>query len=112
MSRHYLYAPKIGYQELLADIKVEGEQIPVDLETAFKIIDDFLNELPPRDKQVLNMRYGLQAEERRTLQQIGDIFGVTRERIRQIERKAASKLRHRWRNRFRVRGPATSDKKD
>jgi len=50
--------------------------------------------LPGRDREVLELRYGLNGRQPMTLEQVGDAFGVTRERIRQIESKTMSKLRH------------------
>ena len=47
-----------------------------------------------REKQVLEMRMCLDINSRKTLQQIGDVLGVSRERVRQIEKKALRKLRH------------------
>lgn len=52
-----------------------------------------LSTLPPREERVLRMRFGINTEEK-TLEEVGKIFGVTRERIRQIEAKALRKLRH------------------
>lgn len=55
--------------------------------------------LPPRDAEVLNRRFGLNGEEPRTLDQLSDEFGVSRERVRQIEQRALRALRaHRFRN--------------
>jgi len=53
-----------------------------------------LSTLPPREKKVLSLRFGLEDGRQRTLEEVGRIFGVTRERIRQIEAKALRKLRH------------------
>ena len=55
---------------------------------------DALHKLNPREQDVLRLRYGLDGEIPLTLEQIGDRFGITRERIRQIEWKALRKLRH------------------
>ena len=57
-------------------------------------IRDALNLLTPREAKVIRLRYGLDDGQDRTLEQIGAIFGVTRERIRQIEAKALRKLKH------------------
>ncbi|MCQ2602790.1 MAG: sigma-70 family RNA polymerase sigma factor, partial [Clostridia bacterium] len=53
-----------------------------------------LNTLTPREEKVLRLRYGLDDNHIRTLEEVGKEFGVTRERIRQIECKALRKLRH------------------
>ncbi len=53
-----------------------------------------LANLEPREIEVLRLRYGLDRGEPRTLEEVGEAFGLTRERIRQIEARAISKLRH------------------
>lgn len=50
--------------------------------------------LSPRERDVLRMRFGMDDGRQRTLEEVGQLFGVTRERIRQIEAKALRKLRH------------------
>ena len=57
-------------------------------------IDRVLDELTPREKRVLQLRFGLKDGRTRTLEEVGQEFNVTRERIRQIEAKALRKLRH------------------
>ena len=57
-------------------------------------MDDVLGTLSERERQVLAMRFGLDDGRTRTLEEVGKAFGVTRERIRQIEAKALRKLRH------------------
>jgi RNA polymerase primary sigma factor len=57
-------------------------------------VDDVLETLSERERAVLNMRFGLDDGRARTLEEVGREFGVTRERIRQIEAKALRKLRH------------------
>ena len=57
-------------------------------------LEDVLDTLPDREENVLRLRFGLDDGNIRTLEQVGKVFGVTRERIRQIEAKALRKLRH------------------
>ena len=66
---------------------------------ARKDIAGLLTTLTPREQQVLQLRFGLQDGQARTLEEIGDEMGKTRERIRQIEAKALRKLRHPSRSR-------------
>ena len=61
-------------------------------------ITDVLNTLSIRERDVLKLRFGLEDGRQRTLEEVGQQFGVTRERIRQIEAKALRKLRHPNRN--------------
>jgi RNA polymerase primary sigma factor len=61
-------------------------------------LEGVLATLSPREKDVLRLRYGLDDGRMKTLEEIGQIFNVTRERIRQIEAKALRKLRHPNRN--------------
>jgi RNA polymerase primary sigma factor len=62
-----------------------------------------LKTLTPREEKILKMRYGLEDGSEHTLEQVGQTFAVTRERIRQIEAKALRKLRHPGRsNRLRA----------
>ena len=57
-------------------------------------VDDVLETLSSRESEVLSLRFGLEDGRQRTLEEVGRTFGVTRERIRQIEAKALRKLRH------------------
>lgn len=57
-------------------------------------LEEVLETLTPREKRVLRLRFGLDDGRARTLEEVGQRFGVTRERIRQIEAKALRKLRH------------------
>ena len=57
-------------------------------------IDALLGDLKDRERQVIVMRFGLEDGHPRTLEEVGKSFNVTRERIRQIESKTMSKLRH------------------
>jgi RNA polymerase primary sigma factor len=71
--------------------------IPVE-RASFRLLQEQLNSvlytLSGREKEVIEMRFGLRDGQPRTLEDVGKRFGVTRERIRQIESKTLSKLRH------------------
>lgn len=62
-------------------------------------LEEVLETLTPREAKVLRLRFGLDDGRSRTLEEVGQEFGVTRERIRQIEAKALRKLRHPSRSR-------------
>jgi RNA polymerase primary sigma factor len=59
-----------------------------------KDINELLNELSEREREILKLRFGLVDNQPRTLEEVGRLFNVTRERIRQIEAKALRRLRH------------------
>ena len=62
-------------------------------------VEYVLGTLDERERTVLQLRFGLEDGRSRTLEEVGRVFGVTRERIRQIEAKALKKLRHPTRSR-------------
>ncbi len=67
-------------------------------------INEVLGELDPREERIIRLRFGLDKDQApMTLEEVGAIFGVTRERVRQIEKKAIGKLRH-YKRRSRLRG--------
>jgi len=83
---------------------IEDQSAPAPSEAAsFQLlkeqIDDVLHTLTDRERRVLQLRFGLEDGRSRTLEEVGREFGVTRERIRQIEAKALRKLRHPTRSR-------------
>ncbi len=83
-------------------IKDESAPEPADAATQQLLreqVEEMLEELNERERKVLEMRFGLVDGRNRTLEEVGNEFGVTRERIRQIEAKALRKLRHPQRSR-------------
>jgi RNA polymerase primary sigma factor len=78
---------------------IEDENTPPPSERAAQHLlkedlEVLLNELEPREARILRLRFGLQDNRTYTLEELGEKFGVSRERIRQIERKALRKLRN------------------
>jgi RNA polymerase primary sigma factor len=63
-------------------------------------VEDILGTLTPQERRVIMLRFGLVDDQPRTLEEVGKRFGLTRERIRQIEAKALRKLRHPSRSKF------------
>jgi RNA polymerase primary sigma factor len=87
----------------LGDFIEDNNNTPPDDSTVQRLlcerVDDVLGSLTAREGRVLQLRFGLQDGRAYTLEEVGQKFGVTRERIRQIEAKALSKLRHPRRSR-------------
>ena len=82
----------------LGDFVEDGSaEVPVEAAT-FRLLQDYISHalegLNDRERDVLIMRFGLEDGRVRTLEEVGERFGVTRERIRQLETKALAKLRH------------------
>lgn len=78
---------------------IEDIEAPAPAETVAQTmlteeIGDILDQLTPREARILRLRYGLQDGESRTLKEVGEMFGLSRERIRQLEKEALRKLRH------------------
>ncbi|HTP10632.1 MAG TPA: RNA polymerase sigma factor RpoD [Anaerolineae bacterium] len=95
----------VGQEEssLLGDF-IEDESVlgPVDAASNQLLkeqVHSILDSLSDREREVLEMRFGLRDGQGHTLEEVGQFFGVTRERIRQIEAKALRKLRHPYRSR-------------
>jgi len=87
---------------LAADVCVEDE---AEQGVVKELINDVLNELPCREAKIIRLRFGLVDGNTYTLEQVGQMYGLTRERIRQIESGTLRKLRHPMRSR-RLRGLA------
>jgi RNA polymerase primary sigma factor len=83
---------------------VEDQTTPTPLESTYskllrEKIEEVLDTLPPREARILRLRFGLENGHNYTLEEVGEKFGLTRERIRQIESKALRRLRHPRRSR-------------
>ena len=80
--------------DLVADDRVENGYANLVKEANKQIVDDVLSTLPTREAEILRMRFGINREKAMTLEEVGGHYGITKERIRQIENKAIRKLRH------------------
>ena len=83
---------------VLGDFIQDDEAPPPDDTATYNLLrehlEDVLNQLPPREVRILQLRYGLLDGQAYTLEEVGRKMGVTRERVRQIEAQALSRLRH------------------
>jgi RNA polymerase primary sigma factor len=80
--------------DFIEDSSADG---PADAATRMMLtqaVGDVLNELSEREQEIVRLRFGLDGGQAKTLEEVGREFGVTRERIRQIEAKTLAKLRH------------------
>jgi len=78
---------------------VEDQSTPTPIQSAYakllrEKVEEVLETLPPREARILRLRFGLENGRTYTLEEVGQKFGLTRERIRQIESKALRRLRH------------------
>ncbi len=77
-------------------VEDQAAEVPLDAATRMMLneaVQHALHELSPREQDVVRLRFGLEDGRIRTLEEVGQIFGVTRERVRQIEMKTLAKLR-------------------
>jgi RNA polymerase primary sigma factor len=89
-------AGKDGDVELGYFVEDEGMPQPeemADIRLLDETLETLLSSLTPREARILRLRYGLQDGQTRTLKEVGEKFGLSRERIRQIEKEALAKLR-------------------
>lgn len=84
--------------DTLVDPNVDDPDERVSQDSLTTDIEEILTTLRTREKDVLELRFGLRDGNRRTLEEIGQLFGVSRERVRQIETRALNKLRKLCRN--------------
>lgn len=80
--------------EFLFDENIPSVEKQIEEEFMKRDVEDVLKTITPREEKVLRLRFGFYNGIQKTLEEIGEEFGVTRERIRQIEAKALEKLRH------------------
>ena len=82
-----------SYGEIVEDEKTETPYEELEGKTLILMLQDMVQELEERESTILRYRFGLDGGQERTLEDVGARFGVTRERVRQIQIEALSKLR-------------------
>ena len=85
--------------DFIEDLSAPSPPDAVSVQSLKEQVGDVLGTLSERERTVLQLRFGLEDGRSRTLEEVGRVFAVTRERIRQIEAKALKKLRHPTRSR-------------
>jgi RNA polymerase primary sigma factor len=80
--------------DLIAATDVADPSGGLELDDMREAMRSVLNELPEREREVVKMRFGLGAEQGATLEEVGQAFNITRERVRQIEVRTLYRLRH------------------
>lgn len=81
-------------KDIISDENMPSPDATVDNESREKYLNECVSELADTERKVIQMRYGLSSTTPRTLDSIGRQFGITRERVRQIEKQAIGKLRN------------------
>jgi len=84
--------------DVIADSNIENPDMELHMNSLEKEVRDALDTLKDREKDVIKMYFGIDREYALTLNEIGEEFGLTRERVRQIKEKAIRRLRHRSRS--------------
>jgi len=82
-----------NFAEIVQDENAETPYEQLEEKTVTKMLDEMIQTLDPREAMILRYRFGLDGGSERTLEEVGEKFGVTRERIRQIQNIALKKLR-------------------
>jgi len=86
-------------ESVVADEAATDPSETFDRQMDQQTLEDALHALSPREQQILKCRFGLGNEPEQTLEEVSSVLGVTRERIRQLQKKALDKLRFRLRAR-------------
>jgi RNA polymerase primary sigma factor len=81
-------------EDFIGDVRHASPYADVERDMMSEYLMKILQTLPPRERKVIRMRYGIGLDRTYTLDEVGRYFSITRERVRQIEAAALRKLRH------------------
>ncbi len=82
-----------NYSDIVEDEKAETPYVQLEDKTVKAMLEEMIKTLNDREATILRYRFGLDGEDEKTLEEVGEKFGVTRERVRQIQNIALNKLR-------------------
>ena len=89
----HIFKAEYAYQENLLEGDGMCPSLLLEQEDKFEVLTDFIDKLPPRDKKIIEMHFGINGEDRKTFKEIAELFGVTACRVMQIQDRALRKLR-------------------
>lgn len=81
------------FQEITADTSIEIPDLSVEKQLMRQHVRNVLSILSPKERKIVRLRYGIDGDKPKTLSAIGDVFGLSKERVRQLETRALHKLR-------------------
>lgn len=81
------------FQEITADSEVDTPDVSVERELMRRHIRNLLNILSPKERRIIRLRFGIEDGKEKTLLEIGNMFGLSKERVRQLENRALYKLK-------------------
>ncbi|KAK7279328.1 hypothetical protein RJT34_24376 [Clitoria ternatea] len=81
------------FQEITADTTIEATDVTVEKQLMRRHVLNVLNSLRPKERRIIRLRFGFEDGEQKSLSEIGDIFGFSKERVRQLESRALYKLK-------------------
>jgi RNA polymerase primary sigma factor len=82
-----------SFADIIEDEKASTPYRQLEEKTVVRMIRDLMDDLTERESFILTCRYGLDGDGEKTLEQVGQKFGITRERVRQIQNSALAKMR-------------------
>jgi RNA polymerase primary sigma factor len=82
-----------NYSEIVADENASNPYDQLEDKTVTSMLEEMVTKLDPREATILRYRFGLDGGNEKTLEEVGEKFGVTRERVRQIQNIALRKMR-------------------